>query len=68
MPQHNAFTRRLIAAGCTPKAPLTEPQILIERLEAAAQPGADSTERRRLLIEAAAFIREHHIAKPGRAA
>lgn len=57
------LTRKLIAEGCaqsvsTPRQALTDRQALIERLEQASGPfRATNAQRRRLLREAADFIR-----------
>lgn len=61
MAQSN-LERRLISEGLSPpRKPLTEAQAMAERCEfAATASGVVPQERRRVLLEAAAFIRAAH--------
>ena len=54
------LTRKLVAEGCSPRPKLTEALALIERLEAAAQPGTSPSQRRKVCLEAAAHLRQQH--------
>lgn len=62
-----ALSDRPISDGLRPKSgTLTDAQALVERLEAAAQPGHSPSERRRVLREAAAFISASLNERPNR--
>jgi hypothetical protein len=52
---------RLVEKGLTHRArpPLTDAQVLLERIDEAMLPGTAVVFRRRVLAEAGAFIREH---------
>jgi len=56
------LTKDLIEAGLAWRAQpaLTDAQILLERIDEAVRPGTPVVFRRRVLAEAAAFIRKHH--------
>jgi hypothetical protein len=58
MAGQSPLTRKLVADGCSPRPKLDDTLALIERLEAAASPGASNASRRRVCLEAARFLRE----------
>lgn len=60
--RNSPLTQRLIEDGLDRRTPppLTDAQIMLERIEEAMRPGTPVAFRRRILGEAATFIREHH--------
>jgi hypothetical protein len=62
----SSLTKQLINDGLKPRG-LSDEQALAERLEWAAQPGASPSMRRKLLIEAATFIRTRYGLPPRKA-
>jgi hypothetical protein len=57
----SALTRKLINDGLAPaRQHMTDAQALAERCEQACQSGRTTSERRRVLAEAAAFIRAQY--------
>lgn len=64
---NSPLTKKLIRDGLKPRSgKLTDAQALVERLEDGAGPGVTAAQRRRLLREAAAFIRERLNIEPNR--